>query len=74
MTYWNHRVVKESMSNGDDWYTVREVFYNDNDTIHVYMKEAVDISGENIEDLREYCEWILKCFDKPVLNEEDLPV
>ena len=66
MSYWNHRVVKETLD-GEAWYTVREVFYNADGSIYAYTQEAVDICGESITELREYTEWVLKALDKPVL-------
>ncbi len=67
MSYWNHRVLKEALPNDESWYSIREVFYNTDDSIYAYDTEPVSISGENIADLREYVQWILNCLDKPVL-------
>ena len=66
MSHWNHRVLKETL-NGEDWYSVREVFYNDDDSIYAYTEEPVDIAGESISALKEYVQWILDCLDKDIL-------
>jgi len=71
MFTWNHRVVKKTLA-GNDFYAVHEVHYNDNGSIFAYTEEPVDISGESIEDLREYCQWILDCFDKEVLVDGEV--
>jgi tetrahydromethanopterin S-methyltransferase subunit H len=69
---WNHRVLKEKLNNGDDWYSVREVFYNNDGSIFAYTEKPVDIAGDSLEDLREYVQWILDCFDKDVLVDGDV--
>lgn len=72
MSYWNLRVVKETLPDGEDFYSVREVFYNDDDTIYAYTEDPVDISGGSIEELREYTKWILNCLDKPILIDNEV--
>jgi hypothetical protein len=72
MSCWNHRVVKETLPNGEDWYTVREVYYNADGTIYAYTQEAVGISGYTIEELREYTQWVLAALDKPVLVDGEV--
>jgi len=71
MSHWNHRVLKEKL-NGEDWYSVREVFYNDDGSIYSYTVEPVDISGESIADLKEYTQWILDCLDKDILIDGEV--
>lgn len=71
MSHWNHRVIKESL-NGEDWYSVREVFYNSDGSIYAYTDEPVEVSGDSIKELREYAQWILDCLDKPVLVDGDV--
>ena len=66
---WNHRVVKEVLDNGDEWFTVREVFYNDDGSIFAYTEEPADVCGESIDEIREYLQWCLNCLDKPILEE-----
>ena len=72
MSHWNHRVVKEKLEDGTDWYSVREVFYNDDNTIYVYTREPINISGESIEELKEYVQWILDCLDKDILIDGEV--
>lgn len=72
MSHWNHRVVKEILKGGEEWYTIREVFYNDDDTIYAYTDDAIDISGESIDDLRKYLQWCLKSLDDPVLVDGEV--
>ena len=67
MSHWNHRVFKETLADGGDWYTVREVFYNEDGSIYAHTEEAADISGRSIKEIREYTQWVLDCLDKPIL-------
>ena len=72
MSHWNHRVVKEVLEDGTDWYSVREVFYNDDNTIYAYTQEPINISGESIKELKEYVQWVLDCLDKDVLVDGEV--
>lgn len=72
MSHWNHRVLKSKFSNGEECYSVREIHYNDAGEIYGYTSEPVDISGESIDALKQYCKWILACLDKPVLIEGEI--
>ena len=67
MSHWNHRVFKETLADGSAWYSVREVFYNEDGSIYAHTEEAADISGRSIKEIREYTQWVLDCLDKPVL-------
>ena len=71
MGYWNHRVVKQVI-NGEDFYSIREVFYNGNNSIWAYTEEPIEISGSSIDELREYLQWCLGCLDKPVLIDGEV--
>jgi len=72
MSHWNHRVVKAKYSDGTEYYSVREVFYNDDGSIFGYTSEPVDVSGESMEDLKEYIQWCLDCLDKPMLIDGEV--
>lgn len=72
MSHWNHRVVRETLSDGSYFYSVREVFYNDDGTIYAYTQEPVDICGDTIDDIKEYTQWILNCLDKPMLIDGEV--
>ena len=67
--HWNLRVLKEDVKSGEDWFSVREVFYDTNDNITGYTIEPINISGGSVEGLKEYCQWILEGLDKPILEE-----
>jgi len=67
MSHWNHRVVKETLPDGSEQFSVRETFYNVDGSIYAYTQNPVNIVCESIEALREYCGWVLAALDKPVL-------
>jgi len=69
MSHWNHRVVKEILEDGTEWFSVREVFYNKDRSIYAYTENPVDIVGESVDELREYLQWCLNCLDFPILED-----
>lgn len=71
MSHWNHRVLKEVL-NGEDWYSIREVFYNDDGSIYAYTKEPIDIAGSSIDEIREYLQWCMDCLDKDILIDGEV--
>jgi hypothetical protein len=72
MAYWNHRVIQQTLPNGELWYGIHEVFYNADGSIYAYTEKPVGVSGDNVDELREYIEWTLKGLDKPVLVAEEV--
>jgi hypothetical protein len=68
---WNLRVVKEKIE-ASDYFSVREVFYNDDGSIRRYTEEATGVAGESVEELRQYALWVLECLDKPVLVDGEV--
>ena len=66
---WNHRVVKQIFDDEIDWFSIREVFYNEDGDITGYTENPVDICGESIDGLREYLQWCLNSLDKPILED-----
>lgn len=72
MGHWNHRLFKKTFDNGEVEYTVREVFYNDDGTIHANMVDGVELACESIEGLREYIGWCLKALDEPMLVDGEV--
>ena len=64
---WNHRVIKEILPDGKEWFSVREVFYNDDGSIFAYTEKPVDVCGESVDAIREYCQGIMNGLDKGIL-------
>ena len=72
MLHWDHRVVKETLDNGEVWYSVREVYYNKDGSIFGYTDEPVGVVGESVDEIREELEMTLKCLDNPVLVDGEV--
>jgi len=72
MSHWNHRVLKQTLPDGTEWYTVREVYYNDDGSIFAYTERPVEIAGESLAELRQEIELILACLDKEMLIEGEV--
>ncbi len=68
---WNYRVVKLDAGDEEDygpWYEICEVFY-EGDKPMGHTASGVAINGASIEELREVLELMLKCLDKPILDD-----
>ena len=73
MSHWNHRIIrKEYPEQNYTEFSVREVFYNDDNSIYAYDEEPVKAAGESLESLRQYLEWCLKALDQPVLVDGEV--
>jgi hypothetical protein len=72
MSYWNHRVVKKTYPSKETLFSVREVYYNDDDTIYAYTENPANLECESIEALKEYLLWCLKSLDKPILIDGEV--
>ena len=73
---WNHRVIKHSATYEEivsgmpaTWYSIQEVYYNEEDSSPEYHTDVLQVEGESIEDLREELELMLKSLDVEPLNE-----
>lgn len=69
---WNHRIVKRSDARGTEsgeWFTICEVYYNEDGTNAAHTVDAVGVCGESVESLRWTLEHMLKALDAPILDE-----
>lgn len=69
--HWNHRVFKVK-DGDDDYFQIREVYYEADGSIYACSSDSVGVCGESIEGLRETLNWMLRCLDKPVLTEDNI--
>ena len=56
---WNNRIVKHKKDDAV-WYSVHEVFYNDNGGIKFYTENPITIFGETVEEVKSQLEMITK--------------
>ena len=69
---WEYRVVrKESKDGSNEWYSIQEVYFDDNKKPYAY---SVDLQVENdtITGMRTQLEQMLKSLENPVLDEQDI--
>ena len=60
---WNNRIVKHEKDDAV-WYSVHEVFYNDNGGIKFYTENPITIFGETVEEVKSQLEMITKDIKK----------
>ena len=67
---WNHRVVNcPSENGGDDLYTFKEVYYDDEDKPNAYSEPFM--CGDSIDEVQELLMRLHTALQKPVLHEND---
>ena len=69
---WDYRVVrKESADGSDEWYSIQEIYYDDDGQP---MAQTIDltIEGDTITEMRTQLEKMINCLDQPVLDESDI--
>ena len=59
---------------GAGYYAIYEVYYNDGGKPYMLTEDAVAVSGESLEDLREGYDQMRQAFGAPVLDyDKDFP-
>ena len=81
MSHWNNRVCKET-KNGTVYYDIRECYYNNDGEIWAVTEEGIsvgcDVYDESvteedcIKDMKESVERFEKCFDKPIVDIDNI--
>lgn len=65
---WTYRVFCDSKGR----YSIREVFYDRDNTLLNYSKAPVAIVGSSLEELIQLVQWFKEAFDLPVLSLEEV--
>jgi hypothetical protein len=70
---WNHRVIRRKNERGE-WLSIHEAYYSrrSTKTPHSITMEGVSVVGENIEELRETLQRMLRSLDKPILDYDKI--
>ena len=63
---WDYRVVRQS-KDGDEWLSVQEVYYDDEKPMA--HTTDLEITGDNIADIRKTLQSMLWCLDKEIVDE-----
>ena len=66
---WNHRVLRTDNTDGSDFFSVVEVFYNEDGSLIGYSNASAN--GETLDDVRQDLAWMLAALDKPVINRSE---
>jgi len=70
--HWNHRVVEMDNGDGDKWYEVCEVYYNEDSKPIGYCDAC--IGSETLEGLKGEIARFSEALTHPVIKAEDLEV
>jgi hypothetical protein len=65
---WTYRVFRDSRER----YSIREVFYESDNTIISYGAAPVAVVGASFEELMQLVKWFRDAFDLPVLSLEEI--
>ena len=68
---WNLRLVHLDDPDlpGQPYIEVREVYYDSMGKPMVHT--AATVGGETVDELKQYCQWILESLNKPILKFKD---
>ena len=72
MSHWNHRLVKQNLDDGTEWFSIRETFYNDDGSILAYAETPSDLCGGTPEDIRVYIKLCQQAFNAPILIDGEV--
>ena len=69
---WNNRIIKHE-KDGTTWYSVHEVFYNEDGSIYAHTEDPITIVGETKLDTIGQVQQILRDIkDTPVLVASEI--
>ena len=65
---WDYRVIRQTSEDGDEWLSIQEVYYDDDETPMAHTMD-LQVNGDNIADLRKTLQSMLWCLDKEIVDE-----
>ena len=69
---WEYRIIRKESENGsDEWYSVQEVYYDD-DGVPMAQTTDLQVEGDTITEIRKILEGMINCLKEPVLDEQDI--
>ena len=70
---WEYRVVrKESKDGSDEWYSIQEVYYDDETGKPMAYTTDLQVEGDTVTEMRTVLESMLNSLEEPVLDESDI--
>lgn len=73
MTTWNYRLVRHQAGTENECVGLYEIYYDDVGFARRYGSRPCGFLSDNVEHLRKLLETVKDAFDKPVIDEKDLP-
>lgn len=71
---WNYRVIRTIDPNGDEYYGIHEVYYDDEGNPVSCTENSVNPIGESVEDLSHTVIYMMRAFTEPVLEMRQFEV
>ena len=65
---WDYRVVRKTSEDGNEWYSIQEVYYDDDGKPSAQTIDLM-IEGDTIAGMRTQLERMINCLGEPVLDE-----
>ena len=70
---WDYRVVRrESEDGSDEWYSIQEIYYDDETGEPMAQTVDLQVEGDTITEMRTRLEKMINCLGQPVLDESDI--
>ena len=66
---WDYRVVLQTRENGDEWYSVQEVYYDDETGEPMAQTIDLQIESDTITGIRTQLEKMINGIDQPAIDE-----
>ena len=65
---WDYRVVRQTTEDGDEWLSIQEVYYDDDEKPTAQTTD-LQVEGDNIADLRKQLQSMIWALEKDVVDE-----
>jgi len=69
---WNYRVVKGKCDDGEEYFGIHEIYYNDDGSIRLVSEDQQPVAAETLEDVKSVLQMMLDCLSKDVLIEGEI--
>ena len=65
---WDYRVIRQTSEDGDEWLSIQEVYYDDDETPMAHTTDLT-LEGDTISGIRTQLQRMLWCLDKEIVDE-----
>ena len=69
-SHWNHRVMRREHENSEPTYGIHEVYYKQGKA-DMWTDDPVEVTGDDIQELKQTLERMILALEKPILNFKD---